>query len=126
MLERQERRHALEAGFSTQLASGMGVCLFDEILLGLNGCETLSACVPLVKSRHRQCVELLPCVSTRRFYTYPYEQIALIPPPPCRDRAIAEVIALQRSRAELLAERIGRLAVRIEAVECDSTLRFQF
>ena len=65
--------------------------VFDACLLDLNRCVAFKECVPLVKSRHKQCVELLPI--------------------------IAEVLKIQRSRAKILAERMARLQERMEAVE---------
>jgi hypothetical protein len=64
---------------------------FDVCLLDLNRCTSLAECVPLVKSRHQQCEELLPI--------------------------IAEVLRAQRERAALLAERMRRLAERMEVVD---------
>ena len=36
---------------------------FDSCLLALNRCKSITECVPLVKSRHTQCVELLPVIA---------------------------------------------------------------
>ena len=65
--------------------------VFDTTLLDLNRCNAFKPCVPLVKSRHFQCVELLPI--------------------------IAEILKIQRARAKVLEERMARLLERMEAVQ---------
>ena len=37
--------------------------VFDACLLDLNRCVAFKECAPLVRSRHKQCVELLPIIA---------------------------------------------------------------
>ncbi len=88
--ERDATRHSEHAGYRVaDLFQRLQA--FDACLLDLNRCTSLAECVPLVKSRHKQCEELLP--------------------------TIAEVLRIQRERAALLAERMRRLAERMKVID---------